>query len=502
MRRLARLNLTILVVAGFTPAMFGDELLYRYEGDVLLLDPSTGWIIAEACASTCSESVEDGAFTLRWVAGGGDIDANYHLWIAKDPQDAPPPPFWVEWSFSSATHFPGACSSDGRFAVYYDRIGEVIYAFGDAVASNSFDDVVTGLQPNAFHIYRLETLDGLNYCFAVDGTVFTCNDTLHTGNPAYLQTGGGGGCSKPPTVNKWDFIRYGRIAEGEAIVASDPPAGILDAAQYSGLDRFTVTFDQPNYVYVDEIAVGTEALRHEATKGGFFELRTSNFELPPPPAVIATRRLDNGSPETVQIVLDRPLEVGVTTRFTFATGGTPNVVEYTLLASGACCLADGTCATTYEPDCAGTFHEQTDCPPPSACCLPGGTCASLSPLCCTDHGGTPQEALCDADADGDGIDAACGDQCPEDPEKIAPGVCGCGVPDVDSDADTVPDCHDQCPSADDRMDEDGDGFPDCALGLARIPTISLWGVTILTLSLLIAAKILFRARKPTPTCVR
>ncbi len=38
------------------------------------------------------------------------------------------------------------------------------------------------------------------------------------------------------------------------------------------------------------------------------------------------------------------------------------------------------------------------------------------------------------------------DLCPEDPNKTAPGVCGCGVADTDSDGDGTPNCNDQCPN--------------------------------------------------------
>ncbi len=76
------------------------------------------------------------------------------------------------------------------------------------------------------------------------------------------------------------------------------------------------------------------------------------------------------------------------------------------------------------------------------------------------------------DADGDGT-GDCADACPADPDKIAPGVCGCGTADDDSDADGVADCNDYCPAdpfkvvpgicgcgtADD--DGDADGTPDC-----------------------------------------
>lgn len=54
----------------------------------------------------------------------------------------------------------------------------------------------------------------------------------------------------------------------------------------------------------------------------------------------------------------------------------------------------------------------------------------------------------ESDADGDGTpDSA--DGCPLDPEKTAPGACGCGVPDTDADQDGIADCKDpnQSPNA-------------------------------------------------------
>ncbi len=82
-------------------------------------------------------------------------------------------------------------------------------------------------------------------------------------------------------------------------------------------------------------------------------------------------------------------------------------------------------------------------------------------------------------------DAACGDEpsqsdcapvdaCPDDPDKVEPGVCGCGVADLDSDADGALDCLDDCPQdvnkveaghcgcgISDAEDADSDGEPDC-----------------------------------------
>jgi hypothetical protein len=77
-----------------------------------------------------------------------------------------------------------------------------------------------------------------------------------------------------------------------------------------------------------------------------------------------------------------------------------------------------------------------------------------------------------ADSDGDGFDD-CVDGCPLDPLKVAPGICGCGVPDTDSDGDGTPDCNDLCPLDPLKVapgicgcgvpdtDSDGDGTPDC-----------------------------------------
>ncbi len=50
----------------------------------------------------------------------------------------------------------------------------------------------------------------------------------------------------------------------------------------------------------------------------------------------------------------------------------------------------------------------------------------------------------DEDTDEDGS-LDCEDLCDADPDKVLPGLCGCGVEDTDSDGDTVPDCDDLCP---------------------------------------------------------
>lgn len=65
------------------------------------------------------------------------------------------------------------------------------------------------------------------------------------------------------------------------------------------------------------------------------------------------------------------------------------------------------------------------------------------------------------------------DHCPSDPDKLEPGVCGCGLPDLDTDADGAYDCIDACPEDAGKTepgtcgcgvadtDADGDDLADC-----------------------------------------
>jgi len=220
------------------------------------------------------------------------------------------PPFWVEWRFLSNHRLGNNQLCDADFLILYRGFFDGIYMFGDAVLSADAGTVLRRLPINEFRSYRFETLDGNLGCFYVDGRLFTCETGGGTGY-GMIQMIGSGGCdlAQPATVNEWDFVRYGTISYGEKIVASDPPAGFVDARTHAPLDRFTVTYDSSNYVYLDEISVDVS--------GGVA------------PAVIATRRLDNGPPETVEIVLDRPIPYNATTRFTFNDGVAVNTVEYT-----------------------------------------------------------------------------------------------------------------------------------------------------------------------------
>ena len=73
------------------------------------------------------------------------------------------------------------------------------------------------------------------------------------------------------------------------------------------------------------------------------------------------------------------------------------------------------------------------------------------------------------------------DECPSDPNKTEPGICGCGVSDVDTDSDGTFDCYDNCPSDPNKIepgicgcgavdfDSDGDGTLDCNDGCSDDP---------------------------------
>jgi MYXO-CTERM domain-containing protein len=93
------------------------------------------------------------------------------------------------------------------------------------------------------------------------------------------------------------------------------------------------------------------------------------------------------------------------------------------------------------------------------------------------HNGSDLDAqllILDSDDDGDGVGNAV-DGCPQDSDKTEPGVCGCGIPDVDGDGDGYEDCPgvDDCPDNYYKIEEgvcgcdypdfdtDLDGFLDC-----------------------------------------
>ncbi|MBI4716690.1 MAG: hypothetical protein HY763_02715 [Planctomycetes bacterium] len=269
-------------------------MLHRYDGDVLPYDPSAGWLIFQACDGACAEGLDAGSFVLHWTNGN---QAAYGYFFTPAPAPSPPS-LWIEWRFRSDHSLTAApfFGCDAIVILSYRSTHEVVEMYGDSANSIEGGQYITGLALNEFHTYRFESPDGLTFHVAVDGRVFI--EPLGPGSPGsdYVEFGGGGGCIQRPAVvtNAWDHFRFGTIGSGEQIIATDPPAGVLDPLVYPNLDRFLVTYDSPNYAYIDDITV-------EVTGGVA-------------PQVIATRRRDNGNPEDLEVVLDRAMPIGATTR--------------------------------------------------------------------------------------------------------------------------------------------------------------------------------------------
>jgi len=296
----------------------GDGLIHGFEGDVLPGEAGSEWDIADACEPDCSRRLDNGCFLLEW-GETGDIVTYYH-WIARPP-DTPPPSLWVEWRFRSNQPKPATSSScDASLTILYMHFHDLANMFQDAVVDHSWSHFVLGLDHDVFHTFRLESVDGTNYTMSVDGFVFKVWQGQRTPTVHGIQFGGDGRCSvapqRPvPVRNEWDYIRYGTLGDVERVVSADPPAGFLDPVALAGLDRFTVTYDAANYVYIDEITVETTGTQT--------------------PIVLATRRRDNGAPDTVEIVLDRPLPPGEHTRFIFDDGTIQSIIDYSYIPGDA-----------------------------------------------------------------------------------------------------------------------------------------------------------------------
>ncbi|MEK6676258.1 MAG: right-handed parallel beta-helix repeat-containing protein [Planctomycetota bacterium] len=106
----------------------------------------------------------------------------------------------------------------------------------------------------------------------------------------------------------------------------------------------------------------------------------------------------------------------------------------------------------------GSPVDENGCTLHGACCFSVGVCLpNLSDQNCglIDGNFLGFGLGCSSDPDHDGV-TGCADHCPLDPLKSDPGICGCGVTDIDSDGDGVENCLDPCPR-DNPDDPDGDG---------------------------------------------
>ncbi|MBL91382.1 MAG: hypothetical protein CMH56_06160 [Myxococcales bacterium] len=97
-----------------------------------------------------------------------------------------------------------------------------------------------------------------------------------------------------------------------------------------------------------------------------------------------------------------------------------------------------TCADGYESGIAAS-----SCTNINECLTDTFTCPTHST--CVDTDGD-YDCPCDEGYEPQGEECIEIDDCPDDPLKMDPGVCGCGVADTNSDGDSAPDCIDDCPN--------------------------------------------------------
>ena len=146
----------------------------------------------------------------------------------------------------------------------------------------------------------------------------------------------------------------------------------------------------------------------------------------------------------------------------------PNDPNKTNPGDCGCGIAD------IDSDGDGTLDCNDDCPNDPNKTNPGDCGCGVADIDSDGDGTLDCNDDCDnsIDSDGDGT-ADCDDDCPNDPNKVAPGDCGCGIPDIDSDGDGTLDCDDDCPNDPNKVapgdcgcgvadiDSDQDGTPDC-----------------------------------------
>jgi hypothetical protein len=145
------------------------------------------------------------------------------------------------------------------------------------------------------------------------------------------------------------------------------------------------------------------------------------------------------------------------------------------------------CDLPEDSDCDGVPDTTDNCPSVANAGQENGDGDSAGDACdnCPADPNKIEPGICgcgtpDTDTDGDSV-PDCADGCPNDPDKIAPGACGCGTPETDTDSDGTPDCNDGCPNDPDKIapgvcgcgtpdtDTDSDGTPDCNDGCPNDP---------------------------------
>ena len=153
-------------------------------------------------------------------------------------------------------------------------------------------------------------------------------------------------------------------------------------------------------------------------------------------------------------------------------------------SAGTCGCGNADVAQDYYADTDGDGFGAGPAIPGFTCDPPANTVTNNADGCPTDPlKSAPGACGCgnaDTDSDGDST-ADCIDGCPNDPLKTSAGACGCGNPDTDSDGDNAADCVDGCPNDPLKTsagacgcgnldtDSDGDLTADCIDGCPNDP---------------------------------
>jgi formylglycine-generating enzyme required for sulfatase activity len=208
------------------------------------------------------------------------------------------------------------------------------------------------------------------------------------------------------------------------------------------------TFDQGGNVWewTEAILYGS----YRGLRGGGF----GNLEI----ALRAAFRSDDDRPDEYGFIGFRVAEVLKDCN----DNGIPDPCDLDCGPSGGPCDVTG-CGQSNDCDKDDVINDCDFCPdtPPgvlvddAGCPLLFGPCCFSTSTCidnrdadeCTAIGGDylGDGLICGDDPDGDWA-FGCDDGCPVDPNKSAPGTCGCGVPDSDTDGDGLIDCFDPCPN--------------------------------------------------------
>ncbi len=291
-----------------------------------------------------------------------------------------------------------------------------IAAGGGCAAFSTTATVVITTGPSATISYV-----GTPYCATTGTASVTRTGTsggTYTASPSGLSINGNNGTINLGNSTPGTYTVTYTIAAGGGCASFSTSATVVITAGPSA----TITYAGTPYCGT----TGTASVTRTGTSGGTYTASPSGLSL-------------NGNNGTINL--------GSSASGTYT-------VTYTIAADGGCSAFSTTAAVVINAPV--TWYADVDndgigddASTVQACIPPAGYVSVGGDLCPQDPNklspGICGCGISDTDTDNDGA-ADCIDGCPTDPDKIAPGICGCGIPDIDSDKDGLADCIDSCPT--------------------------------------------------------